>query len=367
MAERASFDDLYENSPCGFLSVSPDGQIVRINATLVSWLGYSAAELLNTPLNSILSVGGRIALETHIKPLLRMQGSVQEISIDLLTKDNQRVPFIVNLAERRDDAGKCLSTRFALMRFNDRRNYEKDLLKARKLAEGEVERERENSLLREQFIAVLGHDLRNPLASILSGIRIIKRGTTLSERHEFVLEGMTKSVWRADKLINDVLDFARGKLGDGLVLQRIDNGNLKASLSQVIDEARMMAPEVEIRDDLKIGGSVNCDGARIGQALANLLSNSIAHGDPDAGITVLATEDNKQFTLSVENSGKAIPASTRENLFEPFFRGEVRDVAGGLGLGLFIVSEITKAHDGTIDVMSDENFTRFTLTIPLSE
>ena len=338
---------------------------MRVNHTITEWLGLTAKDLLYTPLHSALSSGGRIAYETHIKPLLRMQGFVDELSFDLLNQKEERIPFIANVSERRDSEGKHVSTRFALFRATDRRSYEKSLLAARQAAETEVQRERETALLREQFIAVLGHDLRNPLTAILSGINILKRSKTLSERETQIVDGMSKSAWRAEKLISDLLDFAQGRLGEGLVLQRSANTDLMSILTQIVDEARAMAPDRTIELDVSTERPVYCDGERIGQLLANLISNAITHGDPSRDVTVTAETRNKDFALIVENFGDPIPDAALENLFQPFFRGEVRDSRGGLGLGLFIVSEIAKAHGGTVDVISNKTSTQFRLIIPL--
>jgi sigma-B regulation protein RsbU (phosphoserine phosphatase) len=364
MSARADLFDLFDEAPCGFISVCPKGIIVRVNRTLAEWLGNAPEDLMNTPFRDLLSVGGRMAYETHIRPLLRMQGFVHEVSFDLLGPEDKRIPFIANASERRDADGEPLSTRFALFKSQDRRLYEKTLLEARKTAEAEVERERQTALLRDQFIAVLGHDLRNPLAAIVSGIRIMKRRATLTERDIMMLDEMTKSAWRAENLIKDVLDLARGTLGDGLVLQCEMTMDLPEVLGQVIEEIRLGAPERIIHPDLNLDRAVFCDSERVGQLLSNLLANAITHGDPAREINVSATLDDDMFTLSVENFGDPIPEHLRENLFQPFFRGEVRESRQGLGLGLFIVSEIGKAHGGQVAVDSTEQGTRFYLKMP---
>ncbi|NNE57801.1 MAG: PAS domain-containing sensor histidine kinase [Hellea sp.] len=364
MTERASFLDLYEDAPCGFMSVCVDGKIVRINHTLTEWLGQSTGSLIGSTFHDLLSVGGRIAYETHIRPLLRMQGHADELSLDLLNSEGERVPFLANATERRGEDGQHISTRFALFKARDRRMYEKSLLAAREVAETESRRARETALLREQFIAVLGHDLRNPLTAIISGTNLIKRRVDLPEREASILDNISKSAWRAEHLIRDVLDFARGKLGEGLVLQRAKNAKLADGLTQVVDEVRTAHPEQEIVTNFTIEGPVNCDGDRIGQLLSNLLSNAVNHGDSARKIIVSANTTAEEFVLHVENFGDPIPEALQQNLFQPFFRGNASDQKKGLGLGLFIVSEIAKAHGGSIAVISDSRVTRFTLCMP---
>ena len=168
-------EDLYETAPCGYVSISPDGRIVKANRTIADWLGRPADALLGMRVHDLLGFGGRIAFETHLAPLLRMQGHVHEIALELLTADGEKVPAIANAAEKRAADGHHLFTRLTLFRAVDRRIYEQTLLEARAKAEAETKAHQEAALLREQFIAVLGHDLRNPLAALAAGVRLIGR------------------------------------------------------------------------------------------------------------------------------------------------------------------------------------------------
>src|SRR5215217_6401964 len=158
-------EDLYETAPCGYVSVLPNGAIVKANRTIADWLGWQPDELVKKSLHDILSIGGRIAVETHLAPLLRMQGHVHETAIDLLTSDGEKIPTIANAAEKRASDGRHVFTRLTLFKAVDRRTYERSLIEARIKAETEAKIEREAAVLREQFIAVLGHDLRNPVAA----------------------------------------------------------------------------------------------------------------------------------------------------------------------------------------------------------
>lgn len=356
--------DLYENAPCGYVSLTPDGRIARLNATLAAWLGRAAGDMLGQSFHQCLSFGGRIAFETHLAPLLRLQGRVDEIALDLLAADDARIPVIANAAEKRGSGGEHLLTRLTLFKAVDRRKYERALLEARARAEDEALAEHETSLLREQFIAVLGHDLRNPLAALLAGTRILERDT-LSERGRIVVGEMAKSVMRATGLIDNVLDFARGRLGSGLILDRDDRALLTPVLEQIVAEMRAVAPDRAIVTGFALAEPVDCDRGRIGQLAGNLIANAVTHGAPDVPIAVEAYTGEGSFVFSVANGGVPIPAEARAHLFQPFFRGVVRTSQQGLGLGLFIVSEIAKAHGGAVEVVSNEAETRFTFTMPL--
>ena len=213
--------------------------------------------------------------------------------------------------------------------------------------------ERETAELREQFIAVLGHDLRNPLAAISAGARILQRSGALQEhKHLRVLDMINTTVTRMSDLIDHILDFARGRLGGGIALSR-DSRPLEPVLEQVVDELRTAAPQRVIETSFELTERVNCDRTRIGQLLSNLIGNALTHGAADQPVRVGANTEGGEFKLWVANAGDPIPESAMERLFEPFFRGDVRDSRQGLGLGLHIASQIAQAHGGRLDVHFD--------------
>jgi signal transduction histidine kinase len=223
--------------------------------------------------------------------------------------------------------------------------------------------ERQVSELREQFIAVLGHDLRNPLASIAAGARMITTARSEKETSE-IAALMQTTVNRMSRLIDNLLDFARGRLGGGLTLQRSANEPVGQILNQVVAELRSSHLDRTIETKFDPGKTINCDGQRIGQLFSNLLGNAITHGSPDKPIVVRAKTEQGTFELSVVNSGDPIPPAAMKQLFQPFYRGTVKQSLQGLGLGLYIASEIARAHGGTIDVNSSAAETRFAFRMP---
>ncbi|ACI52076.1 GAF sensor signal transduction histidine kinase [Gluconacetobacter diazotrophicus PA1 5] len=232
-----------------------------------------------------------------------------------------------------------------------------------RLAENEaiLSHERTQSELREQFIAVLGHDLRNPLMSIESGTRMLLR---YPERAAELVPHIQKSTARMGALINDLMDFARGRLGGGITLQLKVEHALQAILEQIVQEVKTTRPERRIETRFQMEHAVTCDTVRLAQLFSNLLSNAVTHGDPDKPIVVRASTNEKFFELSVSNAGKPIPPEAHEKLFHPFFRGGDRPSQQGLGLGLYIVSEIAKAHRGRLAVTSGNDETCFTFRLP---
>ena len=367
------YQDLIEHAPCGYITVQPNGRVDRVNRTFLAWSGHAANEMVGKRFSDFLSMPGRIYYETHIAPLLRMQSFFNEFAIDMLTADGAPLQMIANANERRDPDGKLLLIRIALIKATDRRRYEQELLSARELAKAaekamqkELHREHEASELREQFIAVLGHDLRTPLASISAGARILDR-TAQSEKEHQIIAMMQTTVMRMASLINDVLDFARGRLGGGIPLERDDGKALEPVLIQVVDELRLASPGRVIEAEFAIDRPVNCDRTRIGQLLSNLLGNALTHGAGNKPVLVHAETKGGTFELWVSNDGETIPPESMDQLFEPFFRGKARVSGQGLGLGLYISSQIAKAHRGTLTVTSTPEETRFTFAMPLEQ
>lgn len=225
--------------------------------------------------------------------------------------------------------------------------------------------ERQKAELREQFIAVLGHDLRNPLASIETGTRMLLR-MPLSEKATSVVVLMQNSAKRMARLIDNVLDFARARLGDGFPINLVSDAELITTIEQVVAELQTAWPDRIIRSELTVDRPVACDSTRIGQLLSNLLGNALTHGDRTGAIRVYARSDANWFELSVANKGEPIAAEALHRLFQPFWRATARPGQQGLGLGLYIASKIARAHAGKLEVASTPEETRFTFRMPVA-
>lgn len=205
--------------------------------------------------------------------------------------------------------------------------------------------ERETSELREQFIAMLGHDLRTPLGSILLGAELLER-ENLSPRAISVLERMTRSAQRMAGLVDNVVDFTRGRLGGAIAPSLQHEWALQESLMQVVEELRSAHPEHIVETHFTLRGPMLCDVQCIERMLANLLQHALANGDPRVSIKVFCASDNGIFELSI---AAALPAHD------------------GLGPGLFIASEIARAHGGELQVASSAGITSFTFRLKGSD
>ena len=228
-------------------------------------------------------------------------------------------------------------------------------------SEATLAHERELSELREQFIAVLGHDLRNPLAAVTVGIDMLARRP---ERFADITVQMGQSLSRMSGLIDDVMDFARGRLGGGLPLNLDADETLEPTLVQVVQELQSTHPDSKVELSLALEEPVRCDRSRIAQLLSNLLANALTYGGSSCPVRVSASAKGGTFLLTVANRGEPIPPAAMQKLFQPFVRGAVPRSGEGLGLGLYIVAEIARAHGGQLGVTSTAAETCFTLRMP---
>ncbi len=346
----------------GLLTTDQTGKVVATNERLALWLGLDAFQMIDARFVEMLTIASRIVFETSIVPLLSLHGHVDGVSLDLTDAEGNKLPVLLSAEET--GAGERKVTSFVFLLADARRAYERDLSDARTKAEDQLTTSLHEAQLREQFIAILGHDLRNPLASIRSAMNILSR-EPLSQRSQDIVELTNGSVRRMSLLIQNVLDFARNRLGSGIHLTVTTGTDLEAELEQVVAELRSAQADREIQLETSDLDTVRCDVSKVGQLLSNLLGNAVTYGDPSQPIQVRAVRPGADsFELSVKNYGSAIPETAMAKLFDPFVRSTSQEDQQGLGLGLHIASEIAKAHGGSLRVRSDDSFTCFTLLIP---
>lgn len=222
---------------------------------------------------------------------------------------------------------------------------------------------RQTALLREQFVAALGHDLRAPLQAVSTGLAVLQRAP---ERAGSMVPMLGRSVRRMGELVQDLMDLARGRLGSGMTVTAIQCGDLAEQFQQIVDEVQTAWPGRAVRFDCDMASPIWCEPARIAQLFSNLLSNAFKHGAPDQPVHVSARSNRQEFELAVANGGTTIPQHERDQLFQPYFRASAGHTGEGLGLGLYIVSEIARAHGGSVRVASSDSLTTFTFRMPSS-
>ncbi|HEX2616707.1 MAG TPA: GAF domain-containing sensor histidine kinase [Flavobacteriales bacterium] len=226
-----------------------------------------------------------------------------------------------------------------------------------------LEQEQDMAAVRERFIAVLGHDLRNPLTALMNGSSLLLEGAR-SEEDRDLLRMMVRSSRRMADLVENLMDLTRSRNGAGIVVKRGADAPIGPALEQVLAEFRVNWPGRVVNSEVHVRDGVHADAARVAQLFSNILGNALLHGDPSEPVQVNARTDAGRFTLQVTNRGERIPEEAIADLFTPFYRGKEGDHKQGLGLGLYIASEIAHAHDGTLHVSSTNEATCVTFAMP---
>jgi signal transduction histidine kinase len=218
--------------------------------------------------------------------------------------------------------------------------------------------------LRDKVIAILGHDVRNPVAAVLNVAELLLR-MPVDDRVKKMATIVQRSTTRIRALIENLLDFSRGHLGNGLKLELADDQPLGTIFSQVIEEQLAASPFYKVEAVIELDRPFNCDAKRMAQLLANLLSNALTHGQQEEAVQVIAKIDGCNFIVSVTNKGAKIGEQIKSKLFQPFYKGDIEPSQRGLGLGLYIAAEIAKAHKGKLEVNSTDEFTCFTFSMEI--
>jgi len=364
--------DLFEEAACGLARTADDGTFVQVNPRFCQWVGRVAQELVGRrKLQELLTMGGRIFHQTHWVPLLQMQGSISEVKLDVVHREGHTVPMVMN-AIRRQGAGPAFHD-VAMFVAKDRDVYERELVQSRKKLEVLVAQANrlqseaaDRALFAEQMVGIVSHDLRNPLATIQMGATLLSRGEVSSNQMR-VLGRVSRAAERANRLIADLLDFTQARLGEGIPLA-LRSSDLRAIIAEAVEELALAYPGRKLVHRHEGASHCVADSDRLTQAIGNLVSNAMSYGRPDAPVTVCSQVDTAAFGVSVHNHGAPIAPELQPALFQPMVRGAAEAASGrSVGLGLFIVSEIVKAHRGVMSVESSADAgTTFKATFPLA-
>jgi PAS domain S-box-containing protein len=384
-------EELYENAPCGYLSTLPDGTVIRANQTLLHWLGLGRQELVGRRFQDLLSVGGRVFYDTHFTPLLHMQGFVNEIAFDLNGAAGRQIPVLVNIGQKRDEAGRPLLHRITLFNATDRRQYERELLIARRRAEEAAEALRrlnetleervafevaerlkaEEALRQAQKMEAIGqltggiaHDFNNLLTIIVGNIELLQRrlpddSARLRRAADSAMQGARRAATLtqrllafsrrqplspkpldANKLVAEMSELLRRTLGETVVLEAVLAGGLwrtQADPNQL--ENAILNLAVNARDAMPDGGKLTIEtaNARLDEAYVAALAEPLPAG--------------QYVLIAVSDTGTGMDKATIEKVFEPFFT--TKAVGKGTGLGLSQVYGFVRQSNGHVRIYSE--------------
>jgi sigma-B regulation protein RsbU (phosphoserine phosphatase) len=362
-------DEAPEDAPCALLRTDAEGLLLWANGTFCAWVGYAREELVGARrLQDLFTVGGRIFHQTHWLPLLQMQGSVSEVKLEVRRRDGRALPMVLN-AIRRQRRGEVVHDVAGYV-ANDRDQYEKELLASRRQLQAALEdaeqahaQAKDRALLAEQMMGVLGHDLRNPLGTIGMGAELLLR-LAPSAQQQVVLERIRRATGRSNRLISDLLDFTQARIGQGLKV-RLRWFRLHDVVHDAVEDLAQAFPGRELQHTREGPDDWYGDPDRLTQMIGNLVANAMVYGDAGRPVRVATVAGDVQALVRVHNWGRPIPADLLPRIFEPLARGDQAGQASSLGLGLYIVRQIAKAHDGDVLVQSNaEAGTQFTARFP---
>ncbi len=352
LAETA--EDLYEEAPCGYLSILLDGSIIRVNRTLLTWTGYRREELVGCrKFVDLLTASGQLFHETQYSPLLLLQGEVREIAFELVCADRRRLPVLLRSVLKHDSGGQPRLILCTVFEATQRKQYEDELLRERQRAEHE-------SKAKGDFISTVSHEIRTPLNAIL-GVAHLLGTTELSARQKSLVQILRLSSQGLLDLINDILDLSRiqsGKLA--LVETAFD---LRQVIEDVAAGQRVKAEEkglaLEVHVDDRLPAQLFGDPVKIGQVLTNLVGNAVkftARGLVMIGLRVLESgSETVAVELRVADTGIGIEQERLPLIFDDFTQAsyEISRKYGGTGLGLSISRRLVEMHGSRLEVESE--------------
>lgn len=332
-----NFRSLVDASPLPIVSVDRRGLVQIWNCAAEELFGWSRDEVLGRP--------APLGTEEWAGETMR------NLEVRRQRKDGASIDLALSVAPLRDACGEVLGSIAILADISERKRRE---------AQGE-----QTARFREHFIGIVGHDLRNPLTAILTSVQLLLRYGGLEARQARVLGRVSACAERMARMIDDLLDFARTRLGGGFPIQprRIDLSELTES---TVEELLFAWPDrkVEVRAEGDPWG--NWDPDRMAQVVSNLVGNAFQHSAGDSGVRVTVRGEREVVVLETHNGGPLIPREVLPHVFEPGRRGDAR--SGGLGLGLYIAQQIVLAHGGSIEARSSaEEGTTFTVVLPRKE
>jgi signal transduction histidine kinase len=340
-------DPLLDTAPCGFLVVGDDGVIRLANATVAGLLGAgNAAALVGRHVDFVLSAASRIFYQTHVFPTLRLQGRVQEVYVALIGAGGEEVPVLLNARRRRE--GDLDVADWIVVPMRQRNELESEILKARDVAEA-------SSRSKDQFLALVSHELRSPLTAILNWSALLARGDADAAKLRRGLEAIERNARVQARLVDDILDEVRTHTGRlRLELAEIDPKPVLAAVLEGASPAAR-AKAIELRDDLPVETLVvRADPSRLHQVFWNIVQNAVKFTPPGGRVSAAMRPGDGWVEAAITDTGRGIAPEFLPHVFERFRQEAPASprAEAGLGLGMAISRTLVEMHGGTIAASS---------------
>ncbi|MEM1324749.1 MAG: ATP-binding protein [Bacteroidota bacterium] len=344
----------YEAVSFGYLLTAPDRKIVNINDTLLNWIEYKAEEVVGQKIfQDLLNVDSKIYYETHQAALDNLQGASQEISYTLRSKNGHCIDVFVNSKQYRNQYGELLFSEIFLFNFPERKKYEQELLKAKKLAES-------ISDAKTNFISSVSHEIRTPINAIMGVSDLLMSNVANSEQLE-LLNTLQFAAKNLMELINDVLDFSKLEQ-EKMVLHPV-HFNLRKTLRYILGSFYPKINHHRVKLQLEIDEAIPewilGDKIRIVQIINNLVNNAVKFThDGHVALTVRLkerTHSKLSIYFAISDTGIGMTTEQRTRIFESFHQADTSIASryGGTGLGLSITKQLIELHESTLYLDSE--------------
>lgn len=351
--DKDEFRELYDSAPCGFLSTNPVGLITRMNQTFLDLIGYDAEEVVaQKTLQDLLTVGGKLYYETHYRPLLVHEKEAREISFYLITKNNRRIPVLVNTKAIVKSSGEevYIST---IVDNSHRKQYEKELLVAKQRADQlTIDYSKANEELKHLAHAVT-HDIKTPMSNILMMFEFFEQNfsTFTEDGIRAYLSRIKDASFRLSDMVTRILSYYTNSDLNTTEIDVIELPTLFAKILSICDPEGTIEPQL-----LGKCKEMRSYSVVIELILLNLIVNALKYNDKETvRIELTVTESAEFYHLSVKDNGKGIKKEHLSSIFEPLKTLGVTDRFNqkGTGLGLSYVKRMVTKLGGEISVASE--------------
>jgi PAS domain S-box-containing protein len=341
-------DPLLDAAPCGFFVVDDDGYIRLANATAAEMLGAAdAAALVERHVDFLLSTPSRIFYQTHVFPTLRLQKRVHEVYVALIGRNGDEVPVLLN-AKRRSEGEREVSD-WVFVPMRQRNELENEILKARQVAEASLR-------AKDQFLALVSHELRSPLAAILNWATALSQGKFDAPSIERGLQAIERNARVQARLVDDILDEVRTETGKlRLELAEVDARPILGNVLEGVAPAAR-AKSVELEGSLPSEKLiVRADPNRLQQVFWNVVQNAVKFTPSGGRVRATMRPCDPWVETAITDTGRGISPEFLPHLFERFRQEQSAPdrAEGGLGLGMAITRTIVELHGGSISALSE--------------
>lgn len=346
------FKDLYNNAPCGYFSLDPEGAFVEVNDTLLGWLGYTREEFLNVfHISNILTEAGIADFHKRF-PVFKKQGYLIDVKSNFIRKDGSILTTMVNSSSLRDSEGKYLRSRTSVFDITRIKQIERELKVAKAVAEAANQ-------TKSQFLANMSHEIRTPLNAVL-GLTHLALKTELTSKQSDYLKKIHSSSDSLLSIINDILDFSKIESGR-MKLEEVtfDLEDVFQKLADVITyKAETKGLEIVFGIDRMVPKYLIGDPANLERILINLLSNAVKFTDKGEVVVNVHTMETSgeqiKLHFTVSDTGIGMDDTQISRLFQPFTQADnsISRRYGGTGLGLSIIKRLVELMKGEVSVES---------------